>query len=97
MFALFIKSQLSVFVFTPPLYLVLCRHIYIISPHISFVKGFLKIIAAFECNISELVFERLGLFGLFEEKARDEIELQRSAVMLDMEDGIKVKILPDFS
>ena len=48
-----------------------------------------------EQNLSEL--EKSALAEIIESKEAIEIELQRSAVMLDMEDGIKVKILPDFS
>ena len=46
-------------------------------------------------NLSEP--EKSALAEIVESKEAIEIELQRSAVMLDMEDGIKVKILPDFS
>ena len=46
-------------------------------------------------NLSEL--EKSALAEISERKEAIEIELQRSTVMLDMEDGIKVKILPDFS
>ena len=46
-------------------------------------------------NLSET--EKNALAEIIESKEAIEIELQRSAVMLDMEDGIKVKILPDFS
>ena len=46
-------------------------------------------------NLSQA--EKNALAEIAENKEAIEIELQRSAVMLDMEDGIKVKITPDFS